>query len=248
MANDKFERLEFKYLITRSQQKRLFDKFPESVKMDAYGHTEIYNLYFDTDDFRLIRSSIEKPVYKEKLRVRSYGRANMKEPVYIELKKKYKGIVYKRRIEEAQDEALTALITKNIDCDNQIGREIDYFTKYYQTLRPRMFIGYTRDAYCDQKNPELRITFDSDIKYRLDNLTLDCKNEGDQLIDGDHVLMEIKIMGAFPLWLSVALSQLAITKSSFSKYGNAYKSCLATGRINIKINNNYGKQGVMTYA
>ncbi|MDD3809106.1 MAG: polyphosphate polymerase domain-containing protein [Erysipelotrichaceae bacterium] len=248
MANDRFERLEFKYLITRQQQKKLLEVFPGEIKIDSYGRTDIFNLYLDTDDFRLIRNSIEKPVYKEKLRVRSYGKAAGRDQVFIELKKKYKGVVYKRRIATTQDEALDSLLARKIDCSSQIGQEIEYFTKYYRSLKPRMFIGYERVAYFDPNNPDFRVTFDENIRYRLNNLTLDCKNEGALLIDSDHVLMEIKIMGSFPLWLAQALSMLEISKSSFSKYGNAYKECLEKGQIEIKTNINYNGQGVVSYA
>lgn len=248
MANNKFERLEYKYLITKQQQKKLLEKFPNKIKVDAYGKTDIFNLYFDTQDYRLIRSSIEKPVYKEKLRIRSYGRAAENDPVFIELKKKYKGIVYKRRIEVPFNEAMASLATKKTNWANQIGKEIDYVVDHYQSLMPRMFIGYSRIAYYDQGDSDFRVTFDENIKYRLDDLTLNCHNEGALLIDEQHVLMEIKIIGAFPLWLANALSDLKISKSSFSKYGNAYKTCLKRGLIEIEPKTNYKHRGGGSYA
>ena len=248
MANDKFERLEFKYLISRGQQIKLLEMFPENIKVDDYGRTDIFNLYFDTDDYRLIRSSIGKPVYKEKLRVRSYGKVKSGEEVFIEVKKKYQGVVYKRRIATSQEVALNSLMTRKITWTNQIGKEIDYFIRHYQTLKPRMFIGYERVAYFDPDNKDFRVTFDDNIRFRLDNLTLDCENDGADLIGKDEVLMEIKIMGAFPLWLAKALAELEINKSSFSKYGNAYKTCLENGQIEIKTKSNFQEQGVVSYA
>ena len=68
-----FERYEKKYFLSPEQQRQLLQAIGSHVKMDFYGRYTISNLYYDTPDWRLIRTSLEKPIYKEKLRVRSYG-------------------------------------------------------------------------------------------------------------------------------------------------------------------------------
>ena len=84
-----FQRYEFKYLLTRGQQARLLSAAGARLRPDEYSHSSIRNLYLDTPDFRLIRRSLEKPVYKEKMRIRCYGPAHPDSPVFVELKKKY---------------------------------------------------------------------------------------------------------------------------------------------------------------
>ncbi len=248
MAGNKFERLEYKYKITKEQQEQLLKLFPETVVADSYGLSEIFNLYYDTDDYRIIRSSIEKPVYKEKLRVRSYGRVENNDKVFIELKKKYDGVVYKRRIEKKYGETLEYLKESDNTDSSQIGREIGYFLDFYQDLKPNMFIGYERLAYYDKKDADFRVTFDQKIRYRLDSLNLSEGNIGTDLLNDNEVLMEIKIMGAMPLWLAEALSQLKIYKASFSKYGNAYKQIAKEQRPNLKLDLKKIKEGELSYA
>ena len=101
-----FKRYELKYLLTERQKKCVMEAMEPCMTPDAYGRTTIRNIYFDTADYRLARRSIEKPVYKEKLRIRSYEKASGASPVFVELKKKYKGVVYKRRISMPEREAM----------------------------------------------------------------------------------------------------------------------------------------------
>lgn len=248
MAGNKFERMEYKYKITREQQKKLLEMFPSTVMPDSYGLSEIFNLYYDTEDYRIIRSSIEKPVYKEKLRVRSYGRVDDNDLVFVELKKKYDGIVYKRRIEKTYGETLEYLKDSANTDSSQIGREIGYFLDFYQNLKPMMFIGYERIAYFDKNDNDFRVTFDQKIRYRQDKLTLSEDNTGTDLLEADEVLMEIKIMGAMPLWLAEALSQLKIYKASFSKYGNAYKQIVKSEQPSQKFTRKKIREGELSYA
>lgn len=132
MADFVFERYEQKYRISSS----LYDKFLSLIKnyleVDKYGKTTIQSLYYDIDNYRLIRESIEKPIYKEKLRVRCYGLNSDNRDIYIEMKRKYDGIVYKRRLVCKEDS-----IEKTIeDSTSQIGKEISYFYHFYGTVKP----------------------------------------------------------------------------------------------------------------
>ena len=194
------------------------------MKLDKYGRTTIRNIYFDTDTYRLIRRSLEKPVYKEKLRVRSYHTAGPEDSVFVELKKKYKSVVYKRRLVLPRDKAMDSFLNgKPFPENSQIGKEIQYFWKYYGSLRPTVFLSYEREAYYSLDGSDFRVTFDENILYREEDLSLASPIYGKALLGEDETLMEIKTSGGIPLWLSRVLTENKIFKTSFSKYGLAYK-------------------------
>lgn len=161
-----FERYEKKYCLTLSQQRFLLERMTPYMKKDAYGEYTICNIYYDTDDFRLIRASLEKPIYKEKLRVRSYGVPQEDGRVFVELKKKFDGVVYKRRITTGIQN-VEPFLSGELPGENfgQIGREIGYFQSFYQTV-PKVFIGYDRLAFAGIDDPQLRITFDTNLRWR----------------------------------------------------------------------------------
>lgn len=223
-----FERYEKKYFLTPARQEYLLQKMKPYLKEDLYSHYSICNLYYDTDNWQLIRTSIEKPVYKEKLRVRSYGIPKENENVFIELKKKYDGIVYKRRITTKsvlsgpflESSFSTGTLAEN--SYGQIGREICWFQNQYHT-KPKVFIGYERLAFTGILDTGLRITFDTNMRWRDTDLNLCLGDEGLPLLSDDRILMEIKMPGACPLWLSRLLSEEEIFPISFSKYGTCYQ-------------------------
>ena len=224
MIQKVFRRYEIKYLITVEQKDRILETMNQYMMIDQYGHSVIRNLYYDTDSYRLIRHSLEKPVYKEKLRVRSYQKCDCDSLVFVELKKKYDAIVYKRRVTMKYQDALKWLSKtgKNRE-DQQIVNEIDYFLDYYETLHPVVFLSYEREAYTSKNDDDFRVTFDNNILFRTNDLTLDSEVWGLPLMDKDHVLMEVKCTKGIPLWMTAILSQEKIYKTSFSKYGRAYE-------------------------
>ena len=219
-----FRRYELKYLITKSQKELILSAIEPYMALDKYGQTNIRNIYFDTKNYRLIRQSIEKPTYKEKLRIRSYGKADPQSNVFVELKKKHQSIVYKRRICLSQKQALDWLnCPGNKITSNQIADEINYFLDFYGPLIPTIFISYRREAYFCKDCSDFRLTFDDDILYRDSELSLEKDTWGDLLLEKDTVLMELKCATSIPLWLSLILTDNHIYKSSFSKYGNIYE-------------------------
>ena len=220
---DVFQRIEVKYLLSDRQYTELLKRLENMAAIDSYGRTSILNIYFDTPDFKLIERSLEKPVYKEKLRLRTYGTATDDTNAFIEIKKKYKGVVYKRRINMPYKEAMDYLTKdKELKETSQISKEIDYFKQYYKGLRPAMAISYDRIAMAGIEDPDLRITFDENIRWRTENLSLSEGNVGkDILLPGQH-LMELKIAGAMSMELARILDELEIRKTSFSKYGRGY--------------------------
>lgn len=225
---DIFKRYELKYLVTQEQKALLLRAMEPYMRPDEYGRSTICNIYFDTPDYLLVKRSLEKPVYKEKLRVRSYGRATRESLVFLELKKKYKGVVYKRRICAQEQEAMNYLLRGSaLSQGGQIVEEIDYFKEMYQGLAPAVYLSYEREAFYGKEDRELRVTFDENIMWRKHSLSLCAKSYGMAVLEPDMVLMELKIASAVPLWLCRLLSENAIFQTGFSKYGRAYGQMLA---------------------
>ncbi len=218
-----FRRYELKYLLTPAQRDFVLEAIEPYMRLDKYGRTTIRNVYYDTDSYRLIRRSIEKPLYKEKLRIRSYQLADRDSAVFVELKKKYDGVVYKRRIALPEVVASDWLCGRTqAPCDTQISREIDYFMSHYEGLHPAMFLSYEREAFQERDGGDFRITFDDNILCRQHDMSLCHEPGGISVLPPHRVLMEIKCTGAIPLWMVNILSQGRIYKTAFSKYGRAY--------------------------
>lgn len=226
-----FERYEKKYILTPDTHRRLMNELKQYLRPDSFPHSQILNIYYDTDDFSIIRASIDKPVYKEKLRLRSYGVPARDGTVFAELKKKFDGVVYKRRCamsaEQADDYINKGMLPAT---DGQIMNEIDYFLDSIKPS-PKVFIGYDRTSYAGINDPGLRVTFDTNIRWRTDNLDLRKGAYGKFLTPGGFILMEIKIPGAAPVWLSSVLSKLGVFPSPFSKYGAWYKQEVLGAKI-----------------
>lgn len=219
-----FKRVEKKYLLTKEQYETFLSETKSLLQQDAYGKTTICNIYFDTENDSLIIHSLQKPVYKEKFRIRSYGIADENSVVFLEIKKKFNGVVYKRRmtmpILEAENYFQTGEMTASYQ--GNIPNEIDYMLKKY-ALQPKVFIAYDRTAYFNTENSSLRVTFDENIRSRYENISLKSDSGCQRLLPENTVLMEIKIPGAMPLWLSRLLSANHIFPISFSKYGRIHE-------------------------
>ncbi len=227
MKKNIFERVEKKYLATPDQCRSFLSLTDGRLRPDRYAAYTICNLYYDTDRYDLIRTSLDKPLYKEKLRMRSYGRAEADSPVYLELKKKLLGVVYKRRavLPYAQARAVAAgADVQGTDPETvQTLREIACFLSRYP-VEEKAYISYDRTAYAGVEDPQLRVTFDRNIRFRQRQLGLESGMWGAPVLPPGRILMEIKVAAAFPVWLSHALSELALYPVSFSKYGACYQN------------------------
>lgn len=222
-----FERYELKYFLTASQKKALLQEMQGRMLLDQYGRTTIRNIYYDTDSFRLIRNSLDHPVYKEKLRIRSYQRADWSDMVFVEIKKKFEEVVYKRRVAMPKIAAGSWIDQGiRIPFQSQITSEIDYFLKFYDGIEAKAFLSYEREAYSDGKDPEFRLTLDENILARDTDLDLGSDIWGTSLLPEGITLMEVKITGAMPMWMASFLSRNKISKVSYSKYGTYYKEYL----------------------
>jgi len=216
------KRYELKYIIDARQTEYLLSRLDGRMEPDRFGLTSIASLYYDTPDCRLIRASLEKPKFKEKLRLRSYGLATETSPVFLELKRKYDGVVYKRRL-KTDIPAVGEFLGRRQDiCGGQIGREMTVFRDYYGTLVPSCLIIYDRTAYAEPDG-DLRLTIDRNPRYRTDGLDLTLSMDGTPLLSPGCSVLEIKVQSAMPLWLTDILSGGQIRKTSFSKYGEAYR-------------------------
>lgn len=223
-----FKRYEIKYLLTQQQKQAMLQAMQPYMKLDGYGRTTIRNIYYDTDTYRLIRRSLEKPAYKEKLRIRSYQTAAPNDPVFVELKKKYKSVVYKRRLTLPETQAMTSFQNGlPLPVHFQIADEIEYFRAYYEGLHPTVFLTYEREAYYALDGGDFRVTFDENILYRAHDFSLGSAVYGRPLLDEGDCLMEIKTSGGLPLWMSHELNRLRLYHTSFSKYGMAYRDLMA---------------------
>ncbi len=216
------KRYELKYLLNPLQTEYLRRVLEGHMQADAFGLTSIASLYYDTPDFRLIRASLEKPVFKEKLRLRSYGLATEGSPVFLELKRKYDGVVYKRRVQTTVPQADAFFAgSGEIGPDVQIRKELVWFRDFYRTLVPACLIIYDRTAYFEPDG-DLRLTIDDRPRYRMEGLTLTESMDGIPLLEDGWTILEVKVQQAMPLWLSAVLSEGNIYRTSFSKYGEAY--------------------------
>lgn len=219
-----FERKEVKYFVTNRQRAMLQDLMDEHMCPDSFGRATIMNIYYDTEDKQLIRHSLEKPVYKEKLRVRSYGVAKPDTKVFVELKKKYNGIVYKRRVSMSQYHARLWLEENAAaPTQTQITQEIDYFSQCY-SLQPSVLLSYQREAYFGKEDSNFRLTFDHTILWRDYDISLCSGAYGNELLPQGVQLLEVKSTYGMPLWLSKFFSEHGIYSTSYSKYGSAYKA------------------------
>lgn len=232
-----FKRKEMKYLLTARQYQRLMEELKDRIVPDDFPVSAISNLYYDTPDFRLIRTSLQKPRYKEKLRLRCYKVPNADTQAFLEIKKKAMGIVYKRRESLPYRRAVNYLAGKGPGGDSQIFRELDWMLRSYKTLAPAMFLSYDRLSFKGREDPSVRLTFDRNILWRTTALDLAAGSWGEPLLSPGERLMEIKIAGAMPLWLAEALSGCGVYPTSFSKYGRAYETLLwreRYGKENLK--------------
>ena len=218
-----FRRIEKKYLITHAGRRELMDRVGEKLQPDAHGESTVCSLYLDTPDWLMIRNSIDATTYKEKLRLRSYGTPGPDSRVFLELKKKLRGVVYKRRVAITERQAEAYLRSGIKPFDSQIFRELDYAMEFYRNPRPAVALSYERRAYTVPGVPNLRLTFDTRVRYRTDRLNLTAGTSGKEILPADTIILEIKTDGAMPVWLSRALDACAIRPTSFSKYGTAYR-------------------------
>ena len=217
-----FQRVEQKYLLTGEQYGALRRGMAPYVKPDVYRHYTICSIYCDTEDFAIVRNSLDKPVYKEKLRLRSYGVPGSRDTAFVELKKKFDGVVYKRRVTVTAAQAAECVCTGRLRRDDQISREINWFLHSWQPA-PAAYIGYDREAWSGIEDNDLRITFDTNLRARDWDLDLRAGDFGELILPSECILMELKFTGGAPMWLARLLSENGVRHASFSKYGTYYK-------------------------
>lgn len=226
MIQNVFNRYEKKYMLTETQYCAIRKRLEEYMEEDQYGLHTIRNIYYDTEDDELIRKSLEKPKYKEKFRVRCYGKPNEDSCYFLEIKKKYMGIVNKRRIVMSSEEASAYLEQGRKPVErSQIFKEVDYIWGRYRLI-PKLYLAYDRIALFGREDPAFRVTFDQNIRSRDFALNLENDTETTKLLEDGYYLMEVKITNAMPLWFVKILTDIGIYSTSFSKYGSIYQKRL----------------------
>lgn len=243
MAIKSFKRYEKKFLLNQQQYDVLVSKLSDYMEPDQHcldgKNYSIYNIYYDTVHSDVIRHSISKPYYKEKLRLRSYKVPKKPtDKVFLELKKKINGIVNKRRVvltlQEAKDFVERGVRPPSRDyMSEQVISEIAYYLSH-ELVKPAVYIGYTRKAFFAKNDPEFRLTFDSKILTRRENLTLESGYYGEDILKENQYLMEVKILGAIPVWFTQILSELEIYNTKFSKYGQEFMNYCAQDKNEIE--------------
>lgn len=219
-----YKRREMKFLLDERHFEHLREEIAPYMTEDEFGFHTIMNIYLDNINDDLIRTSLGKPVFKEKLRLRAYGKKAEDDcEAFLEIKKKYRGITYKRRFEGNYKE-LFDYISGGVlpDVQGQVFEEIDYLVKR-MGLMPRIAICYDREAFYGNDDKEFRLTFDGNIRFRNTDLDLRSGDYGQPLIAAPYRVMEVKSAGAVPLWLVRFLSENKIYNGSFSKYGTIYQ-------------------------
>lgn len=219
---DFFRRVEKKYILTREQYLFFKEAIKEKMIEDEHGKSTICNIYFDTEQYDLIRHSITKPIFKDKIRIRSYNIPTIDSNIFLEIKRKYDGVVSKRRIQIKLSDFYKYLNNSNTSIDEcQVKKELDYYFKHYK-LKPTMFLSYYRRAFYDKENRDFRLTFDSHVLARDYELEIEKGNYGVHIFEKNKYIMEVKTMGAIPIWFVKLLNQIQIGPCGFSKYGAAY--------------------------
>lgn len=225
-----FQRIEKKYVLSKEQKDELLKKASEHLKEDEYGPSTICNIYYDSITHDLIRTSIDRPVYKEKIRLRSYNVPDRNTKVFLEIKKKYDGVVYKRRIVAKLSEIMSYLEDGMFfSCNQQILKELSYCFQIYN-LEPMLFLAYDRIAYYDKDSHDFRLTFDTNIISRDYDLNLEKGVYGEMISEENQFIMEVKCGGGLPLWFVKILNDLKLYPTSFSKYGKVYLESLKKKR------------------
>jgi hypothetical protein len=235
MANDVFSRYENKYTLDGRTFRKVQAAIADNMEADKFNRGgEMYtirNIYYDTQDNSLIRQSLAKPLYKEKIRLRAYGEVYGESDVFVEIKKKFNGLVSKRRSKLKLCEAYEFLdgdfLPESRENMNfQVLREARYIIER-ERPKPALYLAYDRFAYFGVGRHDLRISFDTNIRTRRENVQFEYGDFGENLLKADTWIMEIKVASSIPIWLCKLLSEFEIYPVSYSKYGAEYTKTLA---------------------
>lgn len=238
MAKMTFNRFEKKYIMTKEIYNNVFNDMSLYLEKDTHSESLPYyticNIYYDTVTDEVIKRSVSKPVFKEKLRLRCYCNGKDSDIAFLEIKKKFDGFVNKRRTKITVGEAHNLIDNKVLPLkksyhNTQVLNEIYHYVKDKE-LVPRVVISYDRMAYTDKVNRDVRVTFDTNITSRRDHLMLSRTNDDQMILGKNYVLMEIKTSTSIPLWLTHILTKYDVYSNSFSKYGTEFFEYLIENR------------------
>ncbi len=235
MALEVFNRYELKFILDKSMAQEMIQALKGHVMLDQYGDGEgfyrIINLYYDTEDHLFFHETVNRQEFRQKLRLRAYNKVSIDTPVFLEIKKKYDGVVYKRRTMLTLQDAYAFLAKGQeqqdysvYDASNvQILGEVAFLKRFY-SLAPKVVVSYDRQAFLGIKENDLRITFDSNLRKRESDLKLESGPWGELFMDASSYILEIKVNGRIPLWLAQILSGFQCWRQGYSKYTSSYNA------------------------
>lgn len=225
MALEIFSRRELKFLLPFETYKALandmmpymrYDKFG-----DGFGRYNIVSLYFDTPQKTIYYETRNKLLFRQKLRLRVYDEADLNSTAFLEVKQKFKNVVNKRRtlvpLQSAYDYIYQNQSIADQVSNPQILKEIDHFKQLYN-LHPEIVVSYDRQAFHGLYDPDLRVTYDYNLLCRNDDLHIENGPQGENFVDPNLVVMEVKITNSVPLWLTELLSDYGLQKQGVSKF------------------------------
>ena len=221
-----FQRVETKYILDRATLARLEAEMHAYLIPDDYATSTISNIYFDNDDFQMIQDSIARRGGREKLRMRTYAAKPTKDSqVFLEIKKKSEDVGFKYRL----DSNLTSVVNyiekglaDQTISDERVKTEVALLQERYAGLKAKMVISYDRYSMKGSEDKKVRVTVYSNIRFRDYDVDLTLGRHGWPLLEGNKVIMEIKVPGQYPTWLAAILNKYGLVEQSFSKYGKAY--------------------------
>ena len=223
----------------------------EYMELDPYclngNEYRIYSIYYDTVNHDVIRQNSSKPVYKEKMRLRSYyDRKDPEDKIWMEIKKKSEKVGNKRRIKlkikEVEPFVNEGILPQTKDyLSAQVAKELQYYFKMNK-VAPALYVQYDRLALFGKEDKSFRMTFDRNVRTRRSNFQFGESDIDEPLLPDNTYIMEIKILGAMPLWLTALLSEHQLFSHGFSKYGVKYKQDAQQHKLDYYLTDANGNQ------
>ena len=228
---ENFSRYEFKFPVKYDDMDRMLDDLAPYVGQDEHtdenGYYTISSIYLDNDTWQCFYETINRDKYRQKVRLRVYGSVDNNSICFFELKAKFKGLVGKRRVKMRLGDAMTFIKECNaghdpdintFECSNrQILKELKHII-LTKSLKPTVVVSYERLALFSKDDPDLRITFDVNIRTRDTELDLTKGTGGDYVTSEDTAILEVKTSKNIPYWLVGILKKYNYKDQTFSKY------------------------------
>jgi hypothetical protein len=230
--NRPLSRYECKYLVLEAwvpEIRRIIGPFvrPDRFAPQAGGMYRISSLYLDSPDLQLLRMAREGWSERMKLRARTYSE-RQEDPVFLEVKRRFNGVVHKTRARLARAEVRAPLRSHAWGAPARSGpselRQFVHLAQHF-AVRPVRHVRYLREAYESRGGEPVRVTFDRALEQaegRDGELSPDGSRWRPLGLEG--VVLELKFTGGFPLWMGALVARFELERRSISKYSLAMES------------------------